>query len=196
MRLAVILVVACVSAFSATPLIDIDGETHDQLDGSSKFANVLYFITNDCPISNQYAPEINRICDEYAAKDVGCYLVYIDPTISKEAIRKHIGEYSHDCCAVIHDTEHALVKRINAKVTPEAALVSADGSVLYQGRINNFYAALGKPRRFVTVHDLRDAIDATLAGDPVKTPETQALGCFIPDLAIYKATQKHEHHHK
>lgn len=195
MRLAISLVIACVSAFSATPLTDIDGKTHDQLDASSKLANVLYFITNDCPISNQYAPEINRICDEYSAKNVGCFLVYIDPTLSNEAIREHVADYSHDCCAVIHDTQHALVRHINAKVTPETALVSAAGTVLYQGRINNFYAALGKPRRFVTVHDLRDAIDATLAGESVATPKTQALGCFIPDLAIYKATQKHEHHH-
>jgi len=196
MRTTLVIVLTCVSALAGTPLTDIDGNTHDQLDASSKLANVLYFITNDCPISNQYAPEINRICDEYAAKNVGCYLVYIDPTLSKETIREHAADYSHDCCAVIHDTAHALVKRIDAKVTPEAAFVSADGEVLYQGRINNFYAALGKPRRFVTVHDLRDAIEATLAGKSVESPKTQALGCFIPDLAIYKTIEKHEHHHK
>lgn len=196
MRLVALFLLMCMSALAGTPLTDIDGKTHDQLDASSKLANVLYFITNDCPISNQYAPEINRICDEYSAKNVGCYLVYIDPTLSTEAIRHHTADYSHDCCAVIHDTKHALVKQINAKVTPEAALVSADGKVLYQGRINNFYAALGKPRRFVTVHDLRDALEATLAGESVENPTTQALGCFIPDLAIYKSIDKQEHHHK
>ena len=49
----------------------------------------------------------------------------------------------------------------------------------YRGRIDNQYAALGKPRRVVTVHDLRDALDAVLAGRPVANPETEAFGCFI-----------------
>lgn len=196
MRQALLLVVACGTIFAAAPLTDIDGKTHDRLDASSKRANILYFITNDCPISNQYAPEINRICDQYAAQDVGCYLVYIDPTLDVDAIREHLADYSHDCCPAIHDTEHALVKRVAAEVTPEAALLSADGDVLYQGRIDNFYAALGKPRRMVTVHDLRDAVEAALAGESIDTPKTQAIGCFIPELAIYKAVEKHEHHHK
>ena len=35
----------------------------------------------DCPISNYYSHEIRRICDDYAARGLGCSLVYIDPTI-------------------------------------------------------------------------------------------------------------------
>lgn len=194
--MAALLFLACGAVPAAVSLTDIDGKTHDLLDASSKRANVLYFITNDCPISNQYAPEINRICKQYAAQGVGCYLVYIDPTLSLEAIRRHMAEYGHDCCPAIHDVEHRLVKRLGAEVTPEAALLSAAGEVLYQGRIDNFYAALGKPRRMVTVRDLRAALDAALAGNPVSNPKTQAVGCFIPDRAVYDALEKHDHHRR
>ena len=45
--------------------------------------------------------------------------------------------------------------------------------------IDNQYAALGKPRRVVTTHDVRDALDAVLAGRAVAHPETEAFGCFI-----------------
>lgn len=193
MRTAALFLLACGAVPAAVSLTDIDGKTHDLLDASSKRANILYFITNDCPISNQYAPEINRICSEYAAQDVGCYLVYIDPSLRPQAIRKHMAEYGHDCCPAIHDVEHELVKRLGAEVTPEAALLSASGEVLYQGRINNFYAALGKPRRMVTVHDLRDALEAALAGKPAANRKTQAVGCFIPDLSVYEALEKHRH---
>jgi len=31
----------------------------------------------------------------------------------------------------------------------------------------------------VTEHDLRDALDAVLAGKPVSKPETQPIGCYI-----------------
>ncbi len=193
MRLAALFLIACGAVSAAVPLTDIDGKTHDLLDASSQRANVLYFITNDCPISNQYAPKINRICSEYAAQGVGCYLVYIDPTLSRDAIRKHMADYSHDCCPALHDVEHKLVERVGAEVTPEAALLSAAGEALYQGRIDNFYAALGKPRRMVTVHDLRDALEAALAGEPIANPKTQAVGCFIPDRAVYDALQEHKH---
>lgn len=193
MRTAALFLLACGAVPAAVSLTDIDGKTHDVLDASSKRANILYFITNDCPISNQYAPEINRICSEYAAQDVGCYLVYIDPSLRPQAIRKHMAEYGHDCCPAIHDVEHELVKRLGAEVTPEATLLSASGEVLYQGRINNFYAALGKPRRMVTVHDLRDALEAALAGKPAANRKTQAVGCFIPDLSVYEALEKHRH---
>ena len=49
----------------------------------------------------------------------------------------------------------------------------------YRGRIDNWYAALGTRREQVTVHDLSEAIDAVVARKPVRTPETEALGCFI-----------------
>jgi len=31
------------------------------------------------------------------------------------------------------------------------------------------------------VHDLRDALDAVLAGKAVSNPVTQAIGCYIPE---------------
>src|ERR1700674_1680278 len=41
-------------------------------------ATVLFFIATDCPISNFYAPEIQRICGEYGTKGVACSLLYED----------------------------------------------------------------------------------------------------------------------
>jgi hypothetical protein len=58
-------------------------------------------------------------------------------------------------------------------------VIDSSGTVRYRGRINNFYAALGKPRQQVAVHDLRDALEALMAGRPILNPETEALGCFI-----------------
>ena len=49
-----------------------------------------------------------------------------------------------------------------------------------RGRINNLYERLGKPRRIVTVHDLRSALDQTRDGLPISPVRTQAIGCFMP----------------
>jgi len=69
---------------------------------------------------------------------------------------------------------------------PEAVVVLADGSIAYRGRIDNFYADYGKPRRMATEHNLRDALDAVLARKAVERPSTTPVGCFIPDLKFYR----------
>jgi hypothetical protein len=58
-------------------------------------------------------------------------------------------------------------------------VIDSAEKIRYRGRINNFYAELGKPRQVVTSHDVRSALDAVLAGTPVPNPETRALGCYI-----------------
>ncbi len=145
---------------------------------------VLFFVTNDCPISNAFAPEITRICAEYAPKGADCSLVYVDPTISDETAQAHAKAYGHGPYPKIVDRRHELVKMTGVTITPEVAIVNAAGKVVYRGRIDNSYAALGQARRAPTSHDLRDALDATLAGRPAPNPETKALGCYIPDLKV------------
>jgi hypothetical protein len=65
---------------------DVDGHELKPLEPAGP-ANILFFITNDCPIANSYAPEIQRICGDYAAKGVGCTLAYSDLTLDAAAIR-------------------------------------------------------------------------------------------------------------
>jgi Redoxin len=143
---------------------------------------VYFFVTNDCPISNAFAPEIARICAEYGPKGVDCELVYVDPTISAETALAHAKAFGHGPYPKIVDRKHELVKMTGVTITPEAAIVNTAGQVVYRGRIDNSFAALGQQRRAATTHDLRDALDATLAGKPAPHAETKALGCYIPDL--------------
>ena len=142
-------------------------------------ANILFFITSDCPISNSYAPEIQRICRDYEAKGVRCSLLYEDLSMDPAAARKHLQEYGYRDIAAAIDAERKVAAEAKAIVTPQAVVVDAKGEIRYSGRINNFYAALGKSRLQVTANDLRDAVDAVLSGKPVANPETQAVGCYI-----------------
>ena len=162
---------------SASTLTDIDGGEHLIPDPAAS-ATVVYFVTHDCPISNRFMPEIRRICAEYSSRDTRCLMAYVDPTVGTDEIREHRQTYENPVPAV-HDSNHALVDLADASITPEAALFNRDGSLAYRGRINNYYADLGKPRRQATKHDLRDAIEEVLAGNAVSQPRTQAVGCFI-----------------
>jgi len=140
----------------------------------------LFFISHDCPISNRYAHEIRRICDEYGPRGLSCKLVYVDPGLSDADAAKHAAEYGHGSYPKIVDRDHTLITSMNATVTPEVVLLRPNKSVAYRGRIDDAYAALGKPRTVVTEHDLRDALDAVFSGHPVAKPQAPPIGCYIP----------------
>lgn len=152
-------------------------------------AGVIFFIQSDCPISNGYAPEIQRVCRDYAGRGVGCSLMYEDvdtgrtPALLDEAVRSHLKEFRYEGLPATVDRARVVARHVKATITPQAVVVDRTGAVRYSGRIDNFYAALGKPRQQVTEHDLRDALDAVLAGRPVPRPRTEALGCHIVDPA-------------
>jgi hypothetical protein len=148
-------------------------------DASGVAYRVLLFVTSDCPMSNGYAPEIRRICDRYRAGGVACTLVYEDARIDSAAVRGHKAEYGLDTIPSVVDSDRQVARTAGATVTPQVVVVDRDGTIRYRGRIDNRYAALGQPRQQITRHDLRDALDAVLAGKPVVTTETEALGCFI-----------------
>ena len=52
----------------------------------------------------------------------------------------------------------------------------------YRGRIDDLYVDFGKSRPEATTHELADALSATLAGEDVVEPVTEAVGCYIGDL--------------
>ena len=163
---------------SVAQVRDVDGIVREPFAPAGS-ANVLVFVASDCPISNGYAPEIQRICRDYRAKGVACSLVYEDMSIEAARVRAHRTEFGYKDMPAVIDTDGAIARRAGATVTPEAVIVGAAGAVKYRGRIDNQYAGLGKPRRVVTVHDVRDALDALLAGRHVAHPDTEAFGCFI-----------------
>lgn len=143
---------------------------------------VYFFVTNDCPISNAFAPEIARICAEYGSRGAECELVYVDPSISDETMQAHAKAFGHGPYLKVVDRKHELVKMTGVTITPEVAVVNTAGQVVYRGRIDDSFAALGSPRRTAKSHDLRDALDATLQGKPAPHAETKTLGCYIADL--------------
>jgi len=160
-------------------------------------ASVVFFVATDCPVSNGYAPEIQRVCREYSGRGVGCSLVYEDidaaPHSPKllQQVRAHLDDFKYSGIPAALDEDRAAATVAKASITPTAIVVNRDGEIRYRGRIDNLYVALGKMRQQVTSHDLRDALDAVLAGRPVPHPETESIGCFITDPALLR-THAHD----
>lgn len=178
--------VACLIGLSflappQAPLVvrDLDGRAASPLVAAAGDINLLIFVSADCPISARYSPEIDRIVREYRPKGVHAWLVYAESKAAPAAVRANLAEY-HSGLSVpaIIDTDFRLTAAVGATVTPEAAVYTSAGRV-YRGRIDDLYQAIGEGRRAAEHHDLRDALNAVLAGRPVAVAETKAIGCFI-----------------
>ena len=166
----------CSSQNSAMAL---DGTAADPLQKSPGKVVVLIFVRTECPISNRYAPAIQRISAKYEGKAV-FWLVYPDKSESAEKIRQHEREYNYTLPA-LRDPQRVLVKLAQARVTPEVAVFDASRHLAYHGRIDDLYQDLGRARHAPTTHELEDAIQAVLDGHapPASAP---GVGCFISDL--------------
>ncbi len=158
-------------------LQDTSGATHT--DAEWKGSNVvLFFLTTDCPISNGYVPEMNRIAKEYGSRGVRFYGVMTDTSVPLADLRKHVKDFAY-MFPVLIDPTQILVKYTNADTNPESAVISPRSGLVYLGRIDNRVEGFGQARNQATVHELRDAIDASLTGKPVAKAFVQPVGCSI-----------------
>jgi hypothetical protein len=143
-----------------------------------QLTTVLVFTTTDCPISNRYAPEIQRLATKFGA--VKFVMVYPVASDTPELIDAHRRKFAY-AMDFLRDDKHELLKKTGVTVTPEVAVMK-DGRMLYRGRIDDRYVDFGRDRPQPTVRDLERSLDAILAGRPVPIAETRAVGCFLSDL--------------
>lgn len=142
---------------------------------------VLYFAASDCPISNRYLPEMERLRHEFGAGGAQFWEVYPNPGDTASVVRQHSTQ-AGDENRILLDTEQSLTRMARVTVTPEAAVFIRDGSGLrevYHGRIDDRYVDLGSERPRAFHHDLETAIDAALDNKPVPRPGGPPVGCAI-----------------
>jgi hypothetical protein len=160
--------------------LDLSGNAVDPFAGHAA-ARVLIFVRTDCPITNRYAPELKRIYNEFASRGVTFWLVYPDRDENPAHVRSHVAEFGFPGTPVL-DPGQELVSRAHARVAPEAAVFDSSNKLVYHGRIDDRWVDFGKSRPDAQVHDLEDAIAATVAGKPVAHSATRAVGCSLADL--------------
>jgi hypothetical protein len=161
--------------------LDLDGQSLDPLAVSRGKGTVLIFTRSDCPISNRYAPEVQRLADRFGPLGIAFWLVYVDPDEEPQAIRRHLEEYGYGLPA-LRDTEHRLVRLAGARVTPEAAVYTPGRELVYGGRIDNRYSDYDRKRFSPTKRDLEEALEGLLAGRAPEVKRSPAVGCYIADL--------------
>jgi thiol-disulfide isomerase/thioredoxin len=153
---------------------DVNGQPVTHLTAPGTEAVVLLFVASDCPISNRYLPEIQRLESKFAGQHVVFWFVYPNVGETTGAVRQHEAAYGAE--------EHVL---LDPQHTPESAvLVPERGGAealrtVYHGRIDDRYVQIGQERPSATQHDLERAIVDVLQHRSVQQPDGPAVGCGI-----------------
>ncbi|MBV8856524.1 MAG: thioredoxin family protein [Acidobacteria bacterium] len=154
-------------------LPDADGNEHTLASLKGPKGTVLIFVATRCPVSNAYNERMAKLAADYRAKGVNVVGINSNSTEPAAEVKQHAADKGL-AFTILKDDGNVVADRFNAQYTPEAFLLDASGKLVYHGRIDNSRNADG-----VTTSDLRDAIDATLAGRGVANPEVKGFGCSI-----------------
>ena len=163
------------------PYQTLEGKAVDPLAFSAGKASVWVFVGTECPISNAYAPELNRLSKEFTSKGVQIFLVYSDPSTKKDDALQHWQSF-HLAAPGLLDPKQTLMHRAGATKTPEVAVFTSQGALVYRGRIDDRFASLGVGRSTPKKRDLHNVLSSVLAGRKGKFPFRDSVGCYIPAL--------------
>jgi peroxiredoxin len=154
-------------------LSDVNGKAHSLSSLKGKNGTVLIFVSTRCPVSNGYNERMEKLAQDYKAQGVNVIGINANVKETADDIKAHATE-NKLTFMILKDKGNKVADQLDAGVTPEAYFLDGANKLVYHGRIDNH-----KKPELVTAHDLRDAIDATLAGKPVLKAEAAAFGCSI-----------------
>jgi peroxiredoxin len=154
-------------------LPDLDGTDHSLASLKGKNGTVLIFIAVQCPVSNAYNERMEKLAQDYKARGVNVIGINANSTDSAADVKAHAAA-KHLTFPILKDNGSKIADSLGASKTPEAYLLDAKNKLVYQGRIDN-----NKDESQVVSSELREAVDATLAGKPVAKTTAAAFGCSI-----------------
>ena len=141
-------------------------------------AIVLFVQGNGCPLVRKRVPELKRLRDAYATNGVVFWMINANTQDSRVEVAKEASEFGIDLPILLDETQLA-AKALNITRTGEAIVIEPDSwRIRYRGAIDDrlSYEAQ-KPE---ASHEyLKEALDSLLAGAPIKTEVTSALGCVV-----------------
>jgi thiol-disulfide isomerase/thioredoxin len=197
-----LLFVCCASSQATTPiktldvgakapdfrLQGVDDRWYSLRDFDKAKILVIVFTCNHCPTAQAYEDRLIRMTAEYESKGVG--FVAISPNDEgslrpSELLRTDLSDsfaemkiraaYKKFNFPYLYEGDKTGIARAyGPTATPHAFVFDGERKLRYAGRIDN-----SEREQYVKSTDLRNAIDALLAGNPVPVEKTPAYGCSI-----------------
>jgi thiol-disulfide isomerase/thioredoxin len=167
-------------AAPAFSLPDPYGVMHSLDEFAGRKALLVAFFCNHCPYVKHVAPEFATLAKEYEAKGVGIVAINSNdfaayPDDSPTMMKTEIGHRGYTFPYLVDETQET-AKAYHAACTPDFFLFDKNQKLIYRGQMDGSRPGNNQP---VTGQDLRDALDALLAGQPVTQEQRPSMGCNI-----------------
>ncbi|MEA5465495.1 thioredoxin family protein [Leptothoe sp. PORK10 BA2] len=165
-------------AFVLTDVVSGDTVTLETF--ADRKALLIMFICVHCPFVKHVEQELAKIGQDYLAHGLGILAISSNsiathPQDAPEHMRTQAKTQGFEF-PYGYDETQAIAKAYTAACTPDFFLFDAHLTLAYRGQLDDSRPGNGKP---VTGKDLRAAIDAVLAGQPMTMPQVPSIGCNI-----------------
>ncbi|HIA19599.1 MAG: thioredoxin family protein [Pirellulaceae bacterium] len=161
-------------------LLNVNGQTVSRSDFQDAKGLLVIFMCNHCPFVIHLADQLAQFARDY--HDAGLAIVAISsndvsnhPQDSPEQM-VHEAEQRGYIFPYLYDEEQEVAKAYHAACTPDFFLFDGNHQLVYRGQFDSSRPDSGIP---VSGEDLRQAVDAMLAGQPVSEDQQPSLGCNI-----------------
>lgn len=178
---------ASVTTGDAAPnftLTDSNGTAHSLSDFKGKHV-VLEWINHDCPFVKKHykSDNMQSLQKEFTEKGVA-WLSIASSAPGKQghydgaAWNLMTKDKGAQPTAVLLDADGTVGKLYGAQTTPHMYVIDPDGTLIYQGAIDDNPSA--DPADIAGSENyVRSALDSALAGEPVESGSTKAYGCSV-----------------
>jgi peroxiredoxin len=158
-------------------LADIHSQKWSLDDAKDKKVIVVAFLGTECPLAKLYGPRLAMLATQY--KDKSVTFLAIDSNVQDSlAELTAYARNSGITFPIARDARNSVAAQFGATRTPEVFVLDEARVVRYQGRIDDQYG-VGFARKTPEHNELKDAVDALLAGRRVAVARTQPVGCLI-----------------
>ncbi len=161
-------------------LVNVDGKTVSLSDFDGSSALLVVFMCNHCPFVKHLADPLAQFANEYMPKGLAVVGISSNdvanhPADSPEQMVREAEERGYQF-PYLYDETQEVAKAYRAACTPDFFLFDADRRLVYRGQFDDSRPDSGKP---ITGKDLRDAVDAVLAGKELSHEQRPSIGCNI-----------------
>lgn len=157
--------------------IDLKGQTHWLGEAIGCQGVVVVFLSTECPISNRYVPILNDIAGKEKVKPpIRVFGIISSPHVTREDAVAHSQKFNPQF-PILFDASGELREQLAPTHTPHAFLLSPQGETLYDGAIDNRFAAIDKSKDRANKHYLKDAIQSLLKHEKIAVCQTTPVGC-------------------
>ena len=163
---------------------DTNGKTHSLSQYKGKYV-VLEWFNPECPFVKKHygSDNMQKLQHEYTGK--GVVWLTIDSNalgtegnITPDQAQKIMASWKTKQTALLLDPESKVARSYGAKNTPNMVIINPEGKIIYRGAIDS--KATPNPSDIPnSTNYVKAALDQSLSGKSVSTPETKPYGCSV-----------------